>query len=72
VVACSKMRILCFTKNKMGSVIRTSTKLDSLLYFNSQLDFNGLKCLYSVISVIDNSLPGNTKQGDQTWGISGC
>jgi len=33
-----------------------------LLYLNSQVGFNGLKYLYSVISVIDNLLPGNTEK----------
>jgi len=45
----------------MGSIIRTSgTIFYSLLHLNSRLGFDGLKYLYSVISVIDNSLPGNT------------
>ena len=48
----------------MGSIIRTSgTIFYSLLYFYSRLGFNGLKeDLYSVISVIDKRLPGNTKK----------
>ena len=32
------------------------------LYFNSRLGLERLKYLYSVISVIDNFLPGNTKK----------
>jgi len=56
-----------FHKNKMGSIIRTSgTILYSLLYFNSRLGFNRLKDLYSVFSVIDKRLPGNTKK----WAIA--
>ena len=47
----------------MGSIIRASgTIFHSLLCFNSQLGFNGLKYLYSVISIIDKRLPGNTKK----------
>ena len=47
----------------MGSIIRTTgTVFDSLLYLNSRQGFTGLKYVYSVISVIDNSLPGNTKK----------
>ena len=47
----------------MGSIIRANrTIYYSLLYFNSQLGFDGLKCVYSVISVIDKRLPGNTKR----------
>ena len=34
----------------------------SLLYLNSRLGFNGLKYLYSVISVIDKRLPGNIEK----------
>jgi len=50
-------------KNKMGSIIGTSgTVFYSLLYFNARLGYNELKYSYSVISVIDNSLPGNTKK----------
>ena len=46
----------------MGSIIRASgTIFDSLLYFNSWLGFNhGLKDVNSVISVVDERLPGNT------------
>jgi len=47
----------------MGSMIRSSgTVFFSLQYLNSRLGFNGLKYLYTVISVIDNSLPGNIKK----------
>jgi len=35
----------------------------SLLYLNSWQGIDGLKYLYSVISVIDKRLPGNTKSG---------
>ena len=34
----------------------------SLLYLNSWIGFYELKYLYSVISVIDKRLPGNTKK----------
>jgi len=45
----------------MGSITRFSgTIFYSLVYFNSQIGFNGLKYLYSVISVIEKRLPGNT------------
>ena len=45
----------------MGSIIRTiGTIIYSLLYFNSRLGLNWQKYLYSVISVIDKRLPGNT------------
>jgi len=45
----------------MGSIIRaTGTIFYSLLYLNSRIGFNGLKYLYSVISVIEKRLPGNT------------
>jgi len=48
----------------MGSIIRASGKtFCSLLYFNSQQSPNGLKYVYSIISVIDKRLPGNTKKG---------
>ena len=40
----------------------TGTILYSLLYLNSWIGFNGLKYAYSVISVIDKRLPGNTKK----------
>jgi len=33
----------------------------SLLYSNSLVGLNGLKYVFSVISVIENSLPGNTQ-----------
>lgn len=40
-------------KNKMGLTITfTGTAFYSLLYFNSQTGFHGLKDMYSVISVI--------------------
>ena len=49
----------------MGSIIRfTGTVFYSLLYLNSRGGFNGLKYMYSVISVIVDSLPGNTKNRD--------
>ena len=60
--ACSKM--LCFTKNKMGSIIRsTGAEFYSYLYLNSRQGFNGLKYVYSVIS---DSLPGNTNNREST------
>ena len=47
----------------MGSIIRSiGTIFYSLSYINSRIGFNGLKHLYSVISVIDKRLPGNTKK----------
>ena len=49
----------------MGSIIRDSCTIFYLLvYFNSQLGFNGPKYVYSVISVNDNlkRLSGNTKK----------
>jgi len=47
----------------VGSIIRsTGTVFYSLLYINSRQGFDGLKYEYSAISVIDNSLPGNTKK----------
>jgi len=46
-----------FHNNKMGSIIRTSGIIFNLLLY---LNYNGLKYSYSVISVIDNSLLGNT------------
>ena len=54
-----------FHKNKMGLIIRsisTISKFYQHLCFNSRIDFNGLKYLYSVISVIDKRLSGNTKK----------
>ena len=52
-----------FHKNNIVSIIRiSSTIFHSLLYFKSRLGFDGLKCLYSVISVIDKGLPGNIKK----------
>ena len=56
----------------MGSIIIASgTLFYSLLYFNSRLGYNGLKYSYSVISVIDNSLAGNTKKLEslRSWTI---
>ena len=47
----------------MVSIITASrTIFYPLLYLNSQLGFNGLKYVYSVISVLDKRLPGNTKK----------
>ena len=47
----------------MGSMIRcVGTIFDSLVYVNSRIGCNGLKYLYPVISVMDNSLPSNTKK----------
>ena len=47
----------------MGSIISTIVTICySLLYRNSWIGFNGPKFLYSVISVIENRLPGNTKK----------
>ena len=47
----------------MGSIIRSSgTVFYSLSCFNSRLGFNGLKYLYSIIWVIVDLLPGNTKK----------
>jgi len=40
----------------------SGTVFYSLLYINSRQGFNKLKYVHSVISVIDNSLPGNTKK----------
>jgi len=51
----------------MGSIIRsTGTVFYSLLYVNSRQGFDGLKYVYSVISVIVDSLPGNTKNWEST------
>jgi len=56
-----------FHKNKMGSIIRsTGTVFYSLLHFNLRQGFNGLKYVYSVISVIVDSLSGNTKNREST------
>ena len=63
---CGRTRVelninIMFHKKKMGSIIRTiGTIIYSLLYFNSRLGLNWQKYLYSVISVIDKRLPGNT------------
>jgi len=47
----------------MGSIIRSSgTIFYPLVYVNSRIGFNGLKYLYTIISVIDKRLPGNTKK----------
>jgi len=51
----------------MGSIIRyTRAVFYLLLYSNSRRGFNGLKYVYSVISVIVNSLTGNTKNWEST------
>jgi len=51
----------------MGSIIRSSGKVfNSLLYLNLRLGFDGLKYLYSVISVKIDPLPGNTKNREST------
>jgi len=56
-----------FHKDKMGSIIRsTDTVFYSLLYLHSRPGFNGLKYVYSVISVLVDSLPGNTKNREST------
>ena len=47
----------------MGSIIRpTGTIFYPPLYLDSWIGFNGLKYVYSVISVIDKRLPANTKK----------
>jgi len=62
------------SQKKMGSIIRsTGTVFYSLLYLNSQQGFNGLKYMYSIISVIVDSLPGNynetsTRRRGTRWG----
>ena len=54
-------------KNKLGSIIRlTGTEFYSLLYLNSRRAFCKIKYMYSVISVIVDSLPGNTKNQEST------
>jgi len=51
----------------MGSIIRSSGSVFySLLYVNSRIGFNGLKYLYSVISVKMDSLPANTENREST------
>jgi len=51
----------------MGSIIRsTGTVFYSLLFLNSRRGFNGLKYMYSVTSVIVDSLPGNAKNRGST------
>ena len=42
------------------------TTFYSLLYVNQRIGFDGLKCVYSVISVIEKRLPGNSKK----WTLS--
>jgi len=55
------------SQKKMGSKIRsTGTLFNSLLYLNSRKGFYGLKYMYSVLSVIVDSLPGNTKNREST------
>ena len=55
------------SQKQNGSIIRfTGTVICSLLYLNSRQGFNGLKYVYSVISVIVDSLPGNTKNREST------
>ena len=54
----------------MGSIVRsTDTVFHSLLYRNARQGFNGLKYVYTVISVIVDSLPGNTKNQEsaRSW-----
>ena len=64
---CSKIEISCFHKNKMVSIIRSiDTVLYLLTYLNSQRGIHGLKYVCSVISVIVNLLPGNTKNRQST------
>ena len=54
-------------QKKICSIIRsTGTVFYSLLYLNARQGFNGLKYVYSVISVIVDSLPGNTKNREST------
>jgi len=51
----------------MGLMIRfAGTVFYPLLYLHSRQCFNGLKYMYSVISVIVDSLPGNTKNREST------
>ena len=51
----------------MGSIIRsTGTVFYSLFHLNSTHGFNGLKYMFSVISVIVYSLLGNTKNREST------
>ena len=50
-------------KGRVAHVIRWSgTIFYSLVYVNPRIGFNGLQYLYSVISVVDKRLPGNTKK----------
>jgi len=61
-----------FHKNKMGSMIRfTGTVFYSLWCSNSRKGFNGLKYMYSVISVIVDSPAGNTKNRESTRSWTG-
>ena len=51
----------------MGSIIRfTGTVFYSPLYVNARQGLNGLKYVYSEISVIVDSPPGNTKNQEST------
>jgi len=51
----------------MGSIIRsTGTVFYSLLYLNLLKGFDGQKYMYSVISVVVDSLPGNTRNREST------
>ena len=57
----------------MGSIIRsTGTIFYSLSYSNSRNGFNRLKHVYSIISVIVHSLPGNTinRESTRSWTVS--
>jgi len=57
---CSKM---CFTKNRIGPIIRPNgTIFYSVLYLNLAKIYIRLIYVYSVISVNDKRLPGNTKK----------
>ena len=52
-----------FHKNRMRSlIIATGRKCYSILYCNLPWLYIRLKCMYSVISVIVDSLPGNSKK----------
>ena len=52
-----------YHKNKVGSIIRSNGAIFySVVYVKSRIGFNELKYLYSVISVIDKRLPGDTKK----------
>ena len=55
--ACSKNVNIMFHKNIMGPIIKSSgTVFFSLRYLNSQIGFDGLKYLYSIISVIEKRI----------------